>query len=254
MANLDYSTTDLPDVDKDGNPISDSNPLELEDITVRIIESTDPVLGLQAGETLDDHTDSPYNWALRALYLRDLFLEDKFDNLDTSVDDASTTERGIIEIADTTEATTLTDQGRAITPALAKAILEHENAEATTSKRGTAEFANQTEGRTGTNDDKIMTSERVLDFLRNGTGASADTTRKGTVQRALADTENTDSTLYITKALAASMIQDLAPSPPDATTTVKGILETATDTEATTATATDKIITPSNLNAFFFGE
>ena len=186
MASFDYALSDLPIVDKDGNTITDDNPLTLEDVLVRIIESTDPVLGLVTGDMLDDHLDSPYNWALLGLFLRDIFLQDQIDNIDIpdAVVNATTTVRGIIELATVAEAEGLADQFRAITPHLLAEALKGVNAQATTSKRGTAEIANQTEGRTGTNNDRIMTSLRVLDFLRSGTGAGADTTRKGTVQRA----------------------------------------------------------------------
>ena len=201
MANFDYSLPDLPTVDKDGNTITDDNPLTLEDVLVRIIESTDPVLGLVTGDMLDNHLDSPYNWALLGLFLRDIFLQDQIDNIDIpdAVVNATITVRGIIELATVAEAEGLADQFRAITPHLLGEALKHVNAQATTSQRGTAEIANQTEGRTGTNNDRIMTSLRVLDFLRNGTGVSANTTRKGTVQHASqSDVQNEENTSRVT--------------------------------------------------------
>ena len=212
MANFEQTLSDLPNVDKDGNAINSGNPLTLEDLLVRIIDFTDPVLGLRAGETLDDHTASPYNWALLGLFLRDIFLEDKINNIDVpdSVADATTTLRGIIELATVAEAIGLSDQFRAITPHLLGEALRGVNAQATMSRRGTAEITTQAEARSGTDNERIMTSLRTLDFLRNGTGAGADTTRKGTVQRARSDTPDTDSVLYITKSIAKAMIEELA--------------------------------------------
>ena len=287
MANLERDNTDLPDEDKDGNAITTSNPLILEDILVRIIESTDPVLGLRAGETLDDHSDSPYNWALLGLFLRDIYLNDKIDNIPTpdSVANASATVRGIIEIANTTEAQALSDQLRAITPFLAGKILEHSNAQATTIKRGTAELAtqaevdarssstkvitpstlpddvvnasatargiaeiaNQTEGRGGTDNERIMTALRVLDFLRSGTGVGADTSRRGTVERATTSeaTGLSDTTRHLTAVLVKAILEH---SNANATTSKRGTAELATTAEANTGTSTTKVMTPDAFN------
>ena len=51
--------------------------------------------------------------------------------------------------------------------------------------------ANQTQGRSGTDDSRYMTSLRVLDALRNGSGFAANTTRKGSVERATQAEVNT---------------------------------------------------------------
>ena len=45
-------------------------------------------------------------------------------------------------------------------------------------------IANQTQGRSGTNNTAAMSSLRVLDFLRNGAGAGANTSRQGVSTRA----------------------------------------------------------------------
>ena len=79
---------------------------------------------------------------------------------------------------------------------------------------GIAEIANQTEGRSGTDNERIMTSLRVKDFLRNGTGAIADQTRKGTVQfTALDDAIGTSppTTKVVSASIIQSMIKELAP-------------------------------------------
>ena len=283
MPNFERDSTDLPIVDKDGNTISGTNLLTLDDVLVRIILRTDPVLGVNAESLLTSAADSPYNWALLGLVLRDIFLDEKIDALDLTTPDASRTEKGLAELANQTEgrggtdderimtglrvldalrsgssfaadttrrgtverateseATGLSDSTRHLTSVLVKSILEHSNAGATTTKRGTveratqsevsartdttkyvtpdtlpapsavpdatettegiAELANQTEGRGGTDDERIMTSLGVLDALRNGSSFAANTTRKGTVERATQSevSARTDTTKYVT--------------------------------------------------------
>ena len=52
--------------------------------------------------------------------------------------------------------------------------------EATTDAPGVARIADEDEGRSGTNNNRIMTSERLLDQLREGVGVNATTLHKGT--------------------------------------------------------------------------
>ena len=54
-------------------------PLTMQEILVRQIAVTDTVKGLAVGDVLDDATDSPINWALFGLFLRDMLLEHKID-------------------------------------------------------------------------------------------------------------------------------------------------------------------------------
>ena len=182
MANFNKSSSDLPIVDADGNPISSTNPLTLLDCFVRLIDDDDLVLGSDDGDPLDSHTDSPYNWALLGLFLRDIYLDDKIDNLDIGVENASVLVRGIIELATVAEVVGLSDQFRAVTPYLLGEALKGVDAQATVSQRGTAEIANQIEGRSGTDNEKIMPSLRVLDALRNGTPFASTTTNKGAIE------------------------------------------------------------------------
>ena len=148
---------------------------------------------------------------------------------------ASTSQRGIVERATSSEAVDLLDTERHLTASLVRQILEHINAASTASKRGTIEIANQGEGRGGTNNDRAMTSQRVLDQMRNGTGSSADTSRRGTVQRATSSeaSARTNTTKYIVPAHL----------PGDASTTVKGLVEKATSSEATGLTDNERFLT-----------
>ena len=195
MPNFEQSLADLPSVDKEGNAVTESNPLTLEDVLVRIIESTDPVLGLVAGVMLEEHRDSPYNWALLGLVLRDIFLDNEIDLLaaliailQTQVDaisfptipDATTTVKGKAELTNEAEGRGGTDNERILTSLRALDALREGSAfEATESRKGVSKKANQAEGRGGTDDSAFLTSLRILDALRNGSDFAASTDNKG---------------------------------------------------------------------------
>ena len=192
-----------------------------------------------------------------------LLLKEKVDDI-PSTPNASTGTRGIAELSTQAEAEAATDTSRITPPRRVRDLMRHSNAQATETIRGTvlrasqsevsarteatkyvtpdtlpapssvpdatettegiAELANQSEGRGGSDDTRIMTSERVLDALRNGSSFAANTTRKGTVQRATQAevTARTEGTKYVTP--------DTLPSPssvPDAAQATAGIAELA---------------------------
>ena len=176
MADFNKSASDLPTVDKDGNAITAANPLTLEDVLVRLIERTDPVLGARVDGILNMPADSPYNWALLGLFLRDIFMDTKIDS---------------VRIALETQISTLESSLTDYNPTLGGA---------TEDQSGVAELADQTEGRSGSNHDRIMTSLRTLDAIRNGTAFSATTDRRGVVELATGSQtlSGSSSTLAVT--------------------------------------------------------
>ena len=108
--------------------------------------------------------------------------------------------------------------GPVLTPLRGKqnalATLRSSDAQSSTSQRGSAEIATQDEARGGTDNERIMTSLRVQDFLRNGTGAIANQTRKGTVQFTALDAAigtSPPTTKVVSASIIQSMIKELAP-------------------------------------------
>ena len=99
------------------------------------------MLGLTPGQELSGPGASANNWVLRAMFLRDILLYQKFINLRVQ--------------------------------------------EATADTPGVAQIADEDEGRSGTNNNRIMTSERLLDQLREGVDVNATTLYKGTALLAI---------------------------------------------------------------------
>ena len=284
MPDFDQTSSDLPTTDKDGNAVTDTNPLTLADVIVRQLERTDPALGIPASGILNSPADSPHNWALLGLYLRDIFLAQEIQSIidaEIVIEGASLDEAGIAELANQAEGRGGTDNTRIMTSAqvldalrsgspfaanttrkgtaqratqsevsaraeatkfVTPATLPEPSSvpNATQSTRGIAELANQTEGRGGTDDDRIMTSEQVLDALRSGSPFGANTARKGTVQRATQSevSARTESTKYVTPATLPS-----PSSVPDATETTEGIAEIANQNEGRGGTDNSRIMT-----------
>ena len=152
---------------------------------IEFIRTTDKVLGDPPGT--QGALSGPINKVLQKIANSLLNLKTRLDGLNITVPNASTTVKGIAELATKLEAETGTDTTRIIVAKRVYDILKHANAQATTTTRGTAFRADETKGRSGTDDEAMITSLRLLDFLRNGTGAEATTEQKGTVQKA---TEN----------------------------------------------------------------
>lgn len=213
MPNFDKNASDLPTTDKDGSPITEQNPLTLEDVLVRAIERSDPVLGLPVSGLLNAPGDSPLNWALMQLFLRDIFLDSKVD-----------------EVAGDLATFTLP--------------------EASTTVAGVIELLTQTESRRGTDTKRALTVALLLDFLRNGTGAGASTTHKGTVELATKDEAETATatSLVLTAKTGMDQLRSLVAQ---ATETLRGTAERATKKEAEDAVSDTHMMTPLKTENYF---
>ena len=166
MADFNQNESDLPTIDKDGVAISDENPLTLEDLLVRIIERTDPVLGIPGSGILTDASVSPINWSLLGLFLRDIFLQQQIDNI--NIESATTEQEGIAEIANLIEARGGIDNLRIMTSALILDFLRNGlNVEATEELKGTIQLATQGEVNTGAEDKKAVTPATLAQRLNN---------------------------------------------------------------------------------------
>ena len=189
MANFPETNANLPTVDKDGGAIDNNNPLTLEDITVREIARTDPVLGMPPDRDLTDPLRSPINTALRALFLRDIFMYDKIvalENVDNTVSDATTSQKGIVELATDAEARGRSRTDLVITPSGLDAALNAlpaptapEVLRATTFREGIIEIATAGEADGKTDNIRAMTALLVERRIQASLPERATTTRQG---------------------------------------------------------------------------
>lgn len=210
--NFDKDTSDLPLVDKDGNAITEDNPLTLGDVLVRLVEITDPVLaGVGMDGVLDSPADSALNWALLGLFLRDIFLDQRIQALiDADVDVAA----------------------------------------ATTSTAGIVELLTQEESRLGIDTTRVPTIALILDFLRNASVTQADRNNRGTVKRAdqnLGEAAVDDETYMSPRQVRHARRHQNA----QATETWRGTAKRASTTQATEATDDEVMMTPAKTEDYF---
>ena len=140
---------------------------------------------LQAGPyDANKPNESPFNWSNRALFLRDIYL------------DQSITALGEQLVALGLQLTTLANQS---VP------------QATTTAQGVVELLTQIEARQGVDNERVPTIALILDFLRHGTGAGATTTRKGTVELATFVEAQQGNATNLVLSVAAALSQLRAP-------------------------------------------
>ena len=109
---------------------------------------------------------------------------DNLNWLAEKVKDASTTRKGIIEVATAAEADAGTDTSRAMTPALVKRVADASGApDASTTRKGIIEVATQAEALNGADTSRAVTPRTSMDQLR-GSNAQATEGRRGTAERA----------------------------------------------------------------------
>ena len=165
---------------------------------------TDTVFGIGRTATQQEAEDGTAHGAGGPVLTPLRGKQNALETLRSSDAQSNTTRRGTVRRATNPQAIGLTNTDAYLTAALVAAILVHSNAQATASKRGTAEIADQTQGRGGTDNERIMTSERVQDYIRNASNAQATESRRGTVEFAN-ETEAQDENNN-TKALTAASL------------------------------------------------
>jgi hypothetical protein len=162
----------------------------------------------------------------------------------TALPDATTTVKGISELATDAEADAGSDTTRNVTPSNLPTAVPANMPSASTTVKGKVELATNTETITGTDATRAVTPAGLQSKI-------ASTTAKGIVELATVAeaTAGTDTTRAVTSDGLVASIAANAPAPADASTTVKGIIEIATQAEVDAGTDTTRAITPSSLGA-----
>ena len=127
-----------------------------ESADTQFIRTTDVVQGDPPGTT--GTLTGPINVALQKVMNTLLYLKNRLDNLNLTPNNASTTQRGVAEIANQSEGRTGTDAVRMMTALRVLDALRNGSAfYASTTQRGTAELATQAEVNARSDNSKIVT-------------------------------------------------------------------------------------------------
>ena len=187
-------------------------------------------VSLVAGNVNNEPTISPNDW----VSLSDLF----------TAGDASSSEKGIVELATTVETQTGTDDSRAVTPKGLKESIQQVVPDASTSIKGKIQLASTGEAQSGTNTTKAITPSSLKTV-------TATTSRAGLVERAT-DGEaaaGTDTTRYLSPKQVKDRIDAIPPFNVSATTSTKGIVELATNSETKQGSSSNRAVTPASLKS-----
>lgn len=159
--------------------------------------------------------------------------------------EASSTARGLIELADQTEVDSGTDNKKAVTPLTLANLLS--GLVASESFAGMAEIATSADALAGVDDAKIITSLKLASVLN---GLVASESYKGLIEIAT-QTEmdtGTDDSKAVTPYKLASVLAGLSAGESGA-----GLIEVATQLEVDNGTDDSKAITPKKLDVYLSG-
>ena len=164
---------------------------------IEAILTTDSVQGDPPG--FSGTLTGKINVVLFHIVNRTRWLKDTLAALNITVPNASTTVKGIAELATKSEAEAATDTTRITPPKRVLDLIRATIAQATETVRGTMMRANQSEAEGGTNNVKAMTSLRTKQQMQHS-NAQATTSRRGTVKIATQQQVNTgtNETDYLT--------------------------------------------------------
>jgi hypothetical protein len=166
--------------------------------------------------------------------------------------DASTTVKGIVELATNAETIAGTDTVRASTPAgVVAAITANTLADASETVKGKVELATTAETTTGTDTIRATTPAGVKAAIDAATNTVPDATEsvKGKVELATSAETVTGTDTVRAAHPAGVKAAILAGVAPDATETVKGKVELATSAETITGTDNTRATTPLGVDA-----
>ena len=168
--------------------------------------------------------------------------------IDAATPDANTTTSGIIQLSTATQASTGTDTTTAMSPRRVSDRIRALAPTATTSRAGIIEIATQTEADAGSANNRAMTPALVQRRISIGT-PSSNTSRRGLIQ--IATQTEADAGTNTTKAITPALLNRriAAFEPVDATTTQKGVVQLASDTEILDSTVANRVVTVENAYA-----
>lgn len=184
-----------------------------------------------------------------------------YSDLSGTPSTATTTVEGIIETATDAEATAGTANDKALTPANIDAISigQLSDVDLTGISPNDLLAYNSTSGNFEASapsgvPDASETVKGIIEIATNTEAGAGTANDKALVPSNIASFSIASSQLTGLAAIATSGAYSDLSGVPSASTTVQGIIETATDAEATAGTASDKALTPANIDAISVGQ
>ena len=168
-------------------------------------------------------------------------IAEAISNVNVNLNDATISARGSVELATNTETQTGTDAVRAVTPAGLASLT------ATASRRGLIELATQTEVDTGTDTSRAVTPATLNSYVDDEIGSNITDSDLNVSTPANESISLMASRQSIAEALNTLNQNVNNASISNASLTVKGIIELATDAEANTGTDSSRAVVPSSL-------
>ena len=216
---------------------------------IEAILTTDPVQGDPPG--FSGTLTGKINVVLFHIVNRTRWLKNTLESLNITVPNASTTTKGIAELATKAEAEAATDTTRITPPKRVLDLLRAVVAQATETVRGTVRRATQSEAEGGTNNEKVMTPQRTQQAIDNRVRSSvhqASTTRQGTAELTTkAEAESgTDNTRIMTSLRTKELMRH---SNAQATTSQRGTVKKATQQQVSEMRNDENYITPADLGS-----
>ena len=185
---------------------------------------------IRGGQRIKSDVDNPTLWATNADVSNGTSTDTWVSPATLVSRSANETRTGFIQIASSAEVAARNGGQKALT---LDRISDLENA--STTRKGLVKFATDTETNTGTATDVVLTPSN----LNQRTASSSAT---GIV---MLDSTDSNST---TKAATPKLVRDKFNSIPNGTTSVKGLVEFATNAETAAGSRTDVAVSPANLS------
>ena len=160
----------------------------------------------------------------------------------TTLTDATTSIRGVIEIATQTESAAGTATDLVVTPRLIKSKISADIVNASTASRGVIELPTQTESDSGTTTNLAMTptlvARQIGRLVPNATNQTA-----GLIE--IASSSESNAATSTDKVMTPTLVRNrISVATPNATTSTRGLIEIATDSEAEDGVDTTRVVTP----------
>ena len=175
-----------------------------------------------------------------------------YSDLSGTPSTATSSAEGLVELADNTEAAAGTATDRALTPSNVSSL---SIGSGQITGLATVATSGAYSDLSGTPTTATETTEGIIETATNVEAAAGSATDKALVPSNVSSLSiGSGQVTGLATVATSGAYADLSGTPTTATETTEGIIETATNAEATAGTATDKALVPSNISSISIGQ